>query len=59
MVRLHQRAIKGTEVLEYFTTQEWSFDNGGLIAFIDKLSSEDRQVRLHEDCDLTTYEYTS
>ncbi|ELT90499.1 hypothetical protein CAPTEDRAFT_100698, partial [Capitella teleta] len=42
LVNLHKKALKGADVLAYFTGNEWDFESENLDALFNNISSEDR-----------------
>lgn len=43
MVNVQRRITDGLEVLQYFTTREWSFKNDNLISLRESMNRIDRQ----------------
>jgi fatty acyl-CoA reductase len=46
MVRLQNRISLGLEVLQYFTTREWHFQNENILRLEESLSEEDRLLSI-------------
>jgi hypothetical protein len=44
VVALHKKALKAAEVLDFFITRNYSFDNSNLTAFVKAVNLEDRMV---------------
>jgi hypothetical protein len=44
LVILHKRALKSAEVLTFFTTNQFVFDNDNITALLKNISSEDKIV---------------
>lgn len=55
MVRIQNRIQGGLEILQYYTTKEWKFDNSNFIALANELNPQDRltfptdMTKLHWD----------
>ncbi|XP_014210801.1 fatty acyl-CoA reductase wat-like [Copidosoma floridanum] len=44
MLKVYKKIHKFMDVLNYFTTKEWSFTNGAVHALVDKLDNRDRTL---------------
>ncbi|XP_078047829.1 fatty acyl-CoA reductase wat isoform X4 [Augochlora pura] len=54
MMKLYKKIHKFMDVLNYFTTNQWTFTNDTVKAVINKMSPEDRQNFV---CDVTTIDW--
>jgi fatty acyl-CoA reductase len=49
---MHNKAMKGAKVLEYFTTQQWKFESNNIASLIESQSAEDRVVNMNPKLDV-------
>lgn len=44
MVRIQNRILTGLDVLQYFTTRQWTFHNNRLVKMFEEQSSKDQEL---------------
>ncbi|XP_071443977.1 putative fatty acyl-CoA reductase CG5065 [Hetaerina americana] len=57
MVRIQRRIQDGLEVLQYFTTREWKFDNQNYLSLSTSLNTDDQKIFYMDYAPLNEEEY--
>ena len=57
MVRVQNRILVGLEVLQYFTTRQWTFETTRGMEITRKMSASDREIFFTDNVDLDVKKY--